>query len=93
MAKLNVGTVTFALVILCLATISKSEYVWNGKEWTWRESVTESNIDASGEELSTLNDYEINSHGSGDGTHSDGEELEDSTIMSEDNEEKGSSLK
>ena len=75
MAKLNVRYVTFALVILCLATISKSEYVWNGKEWIWKESVTESN------------------DGSGDGTLSDGKDLEESTIMSEDNEKNLPGLK
>jgi hypothetical protein len=85
--------VTFGLVILCVANISKSEYVWSGKEWIWKESVTESNVDGSGEDISTLNDYEINSDASGDGTLSDSEELEESTIMSEDNEMKWSSLK
>ena len=72
MAQLNVQCVTFDLVILCVATISKSEYVWSGKEWIWKESVTESNVDGSGEDISTLNDYEINSDASGDGTLSDG---------------------
>ena len=92
MAQLNARYVVFAMVLLCLTTISKSEYVWNGKEWTWKESVTESIVDASGEEMSTLNDYEIiyenyeNSNGSGDGTLSDGEELEGPTQMSTDNE-------
>ena len=78
MAKFIVRYVTFALAIVCLATISKSEYEWTGKEWIWKESSAESNVDASGDEISALNDDEydaVDYNGSGDGSLSDGEDL------------------
>ena len=82
MAKFIVRCVTFALVILCLATISKSDYFWNGKEFIWKESSTESNFDASGDEMSTSNDEEYyqgdyeGSNGVNYGVLSYGEDLE-----------------